>query len=628
MKIIPKKQKGGSFTSFFATYKPVQGPGSLFGETSQKTTSSSNEDKGKLTEKDLFTMLKDVDGLPNEMQSIFSEIQMMYDSGLPSSSIASLYAQTLNDIKQARFNKEQYDNVFELVKSNQGINDYAVTSDGKVIAYNKEGQLVPIDVQECMQNPDKYRPITNSNILHLRAHNPNFASRQGDFLLEIASNGIGINQVEKMLRDRLRSLGTSEQHYEGLSAKQGEQVAYGIDVLNQAIEHNESTGNNLTLDGLYETKVITKEQKKQAEAALKYIYQTLPENAKAILQLHSGNSANPELGAITIIDNLITQGMNSSYTVSHDYKYGYDVTGSKLDDGGEGDDKYKRNTAEQWLLGYGQKESYTINPGTNLAVEITSTGLPIVTKSGEPLAVGSSLKDVTSSQFGGLLNWGQASMGGQKLNPSRYDQIILSDNMIRNVDFPINPDGTPNLNPTTIENVQKYRKLAKDAGIDLDNPASVKQNASTLNRILQTCELPIAYDSEGNYISGRWKKFAVLQGVTTSDALDQKANLGLFREIKDRSSIDNYRRIMEKNIDAKLDYDYDDAGEWFGMSDYTHMLEGTIWIPVYENVFNAAAGSGKEMTPQRGIKTYTQQYETDNYKKRQELLSHYNNLQF
>jgi len=70
MKLIYKKQTGGSFLPLFADYLQVQGPGSIF-ESEQKSTSNTSSktggDKGKITEKDLFTMLKDVDGLPNEM---------------------------------------------------------------------------------------------------------------------------------------------------------------------------------------------------------------------------------------------------------------------------------------------------------------------------------------------------------------------------------------------------------------------------------------------------------------------------------------------------------------------------------------------------------------------------------
>jgi len=38
--------------------------------TSTKSSKESNDTKGKLTEKDFFNMIKDIDGLPNEMTEI------------------------------------------------------------------------------------------------------------------------------------------------------------------------------------------------------------------------------------------------------------------------------------------------------------------------------------------------------------------------------------------------------------------------------------------------------------------------------------------------------------------------------------------------------------------------------
>lgn len=526
MKLIPKKQKGGSFLQYYADYVPVDGPGSLFGDsgatTSTRKSKSSEDDtdKGKLTEKDLFSMLKDVDGLPNEMKTIFAEIQGMYGaSSISGSSLATIYATALNEIKQANFNKKQYDQVITQINNNQGMNDFAVTSGGNVVVYNKDKEVVAVSVEEYMQNQDQYRALTNSNIMSLRAHDPKFAYRNGDSLLEIASNAIGINKVEGMLRDRLQNLGTKEQEFQGYTRKQGNTIQQGVEILEKIAAQNQSDGTNLTIDGLYKTKVLSKEQKNQAEAAIRYIYETLPRNAQAVLQLHSGNASNPVEGACKVISDLVTQGMSSTFHVEHTYEANLNLDGSKKKDPKDLTDDEKLNTAQQWLMGVGAKETFTINPGTNLATQVTVTGMPVVSKEGAILKVGDSLKDVTGSQQGGTLNWNKATMGNRKIKPGAYDQVLLTDNIIRLVDYPTNPDGTPDLSPKTLESVQKYRRMAKEQGIDLDDPTSVKANSQTLNAILQECNLPIAFDTQGNYISGRWAQFGVLQGVTTSNAL-------------------------------------------------------------------------------------------------------------
>ena len=87
MNIIPKLQSGGSTASLFTVYTPLQTPKvqapqnvstSNKESISIKSSSKSDtekEDKGKLTEKDLFAMIKDINGLPNEMKTIISDLK-------------------------------------------------------------------------------------------------------------------------------------------------------------------------------------------------------------------------------------------------------------------------------------------------------------------------------------------------------------------------------------------------------------------------------------------------------------------------------------------------------------------------------------------------------------------------
>jgi len=43
--------------------------------------------------------------------------------------------------------------------------------------------------------------------------------------------------------------------------------------------------NEITIDGLYKSKMLTKSQAQSAERALQHIYTTLPENAKTLIKL-------------------------------------------------------------------------------------------------------------------------------------------------------------------------------------------------------------------------------------------------------------------------------------------------------------------------------------------------------
>ena len=109
MKIIPKFQGGGGFESLFTTYVPVQAPQKTrSAQTSQSERSSrqnSDDDKGKLTEKDFFSMLKDIDGIPKEMQSIVSDLLDTLSinklTGIELQELSTTYLQNLSKIQQA-----------------------------------------------------------------------------------------------------------------------------------------------------------------------------------------------------------------------------------------------------------------------------------------------------------------------------------------------------------------------------------------------------------------------------------------------------------------------------------------------------------------------------------------------
>ena len=127
MNIVPKLYGGGDISSLFTTYRPVQtpqvqAPQSVKLSNSDKESlsiksSSKDEDKentkGELTEKDLFNMIKDVDGLPNEMKSIITDLKRTLATkslvGIDTGELANTYLSSLYKLKVANQNKKRFD---------------------------------------------------------------------------------------------------------------------------------------------------------------------------------------------------------------------------------------------------------------------------------------------------------------------------------------------------------------------------------------------------------------------------------------------------------------------------------------------------------------------------------------
>lgn len=611
MKLTYKMQKGGNFSPYFATYESIIQPRKSSGSDGRSAQQSSSKDKddsekGKLTEKDLFSKLDGLDALPNELNAVATQLTRLYNSpGLSSSplgnSIASLYAKSIVNIKTANFNKKEYDNALKIVTQNDGLNEFAINPQGKLVVYNKDKELQQISVQEYLKNQSEYQPLTNSNVMWLRAHDPQFAWNNQVF--DIVTNGIGINKVHELIKNRLGTLGSTENSIEGYTSRESGQIKKGIQVLDELASKQIEAG--MTVDGLYKAKVITKDQKQQADAALKYIYQTLPENAKAILQLHSGNKENPTQGALELIGNLIVSNLHPSTTISLNYQSELNADGtkrksSKSGDGDDDDDsKDVYNTASLLLMGKGQSTMQVINPGTDLAFTCLASQMPLVNSEGKPIGKNNSLATLTTSQYSPILDFDHATMGGAKISDMWYDSVIINSDKISVLDFPVDQDGNPDLRPATIEAKRKADSLIKQAGININDENSIAQNADKINQILQSVGLNAAYNSQGQIIAGNWKRFAMLNATADSRALgmdDMDYNAQLL-EITDDNQIDQMIELI-KSGSSRDKYQFD-KNEWYDWNGHDSFYQGTLWIPLNENYFMAQSGSGQKMKMQQ-----------------------------
>lgn len=626
MKLVPKKQKGGSFLNYFtdyailqpATEKPVAG-------SSPKTKEPKEEkEKGKISEKDLFGILNSVDGLPNEMKQLTTDMLNMYQQAelfgddIDSRSLASLYAKNMYKVKEAGFNKKEYDKAYQILSKNDGLNEFAITENGKIVAYNKDQKLTNISVKEYLSNPSDYQAITNQQLLWLRAHDPQFVNNNNVF--QITNNGIGINQIQKEIQDRLGNLGTSELNYSGNISVKDKNILAGASLIQQLSESEQA---NLGLDGLYKAKIITKEQNQQAQKALQYIYGTLSTSAKTILALRSGDKENPEKGAMETIWNLISSKTSPTREVSMDLE-NTDPTGAKQSKGKKGSGgigDIDESVASRFLSGYGAKEYFTINPGTNLSIDVAANTMPLVKANGDQLGANTSLQEVSQGQFGGVLDWQKVTIGGRKIDPIYLDRVLVSDGQVRSIDFPVDANGNPDLRPTTLEQKKKAEQEIAAAGIDINNVGDRAINANKINAIMQHNGLSAIYDKNGELIQGRWGRFAVMNGtadnrVLSQDPLDSPNNF--LSEITDDDRIDTYDRIIAEKTKTEIKRDKNDWG--FLEGDYDMLMEGTIWIPL--KVDYHASQAGITMT---GAEAYELEKAQLQNNKRNQLLNQYNN---
>lgn len=589
MNKFPKLQQGGGFDSLFTIYKPIQT------ESPRRTMQSSgrpeskrekdDSDKGKLTEKDLFQMLKDLDGLPNDMQQLVvglsttlrnAQLLGVEDVG----SLANNYLQNLYKLKQAKFNKEQYDEAYKRAVENGSLNDIAITINGAVLVQDKDEKITALSPEQWAKAKEsgQYQPLTNSNLLWLRAHNPGWVNNNK--VLQTVENGIGLEQVHKMIKDRFHKIGSTEVSTDQFVPKE---AVKGAQILEQML----SSGP----EGYYKiTQEMTKTKDSQVKAALYYIYSTLPANARTRLALETADGTKDS--AIGIISSMILGTVESK----NKYSAQYIGTKEKLTSSGKGKngimDNGELNTAIKWLQGYGNKESFVINLGSSSSYLVQSTTMPLVKMNGDYLGVNSTLQQVSEGQYSPILDLRSVSMGMKLIDPAQFNQILLTDGKISSIDFPcIEQNGVvmPDLSRETRVAKERADAQIRQRGISLSDEQSVRQNYQVINQIYQDNGLPAAYNSNGTLITARWRRFGVINGKAWNGALgmDYFESNSLLEEDTNDANIQNYVSTIKKE-------DWDDSS-WLGLSGVDHLYKGTIWIPVQVN-YHAAAASMK-MSP-------------------------------
>ncbi len=603
---IPKYQQGGGFESLFTVYKPIQTETPRRAAAPSRKSESKEKDdsdKGKLTEKDLFSMLKELDGLPNEMQDLVSSLtntlRIARITGQDDiNDLATTYLTNLYKLKRAKYNRDLFKETYNRAVENDSLNDIAITLNGNVLALDKDQKIVIMKPEEWVQakQTGEYQALTNSNLLWYRSQHPEYVNNNK--VLQIVENGIGLEQVHKMIKDRFREIGKTETGSETFIPKE---ASKGQQIIEQMLQ--------LGPEGYYKISTdLTQTDQRQVDAALAYIYNTLPANARTRLMLETRDGTKES--AQSVIGAMIFGTLDSKTKYSAQYV----GTDEKL----SGKDSLDMNTAMKWLAGYGNKESFIVNMGSSSSYLVQSSTMPLVKMNGDYLGVNSTLQQVSEGQYSSILDLRSVSMGMKLVDPSAFGQILLSDGKISSIDFPcVEQNGVvmPDLSQQTRVKKEKADALIRQKGINLTDPNSVKRNYATINQIYQDNGLPAAYNSDGTLITTGWRRFGVINGKASNKALGmgQFDSNSLLQEDNDDNSVQNYINITkDENWDTNNFL-------WNGVD---HLYKGTIWIPVQVNYHSAAANMKMSANEALTLDTMDQALQTSNQLTLGRQLSH------
>ena len=598
--MIFKFQQVGT-TPPFVAYQPVI--------VSDKRTTATQEEalaakatkeseSGKLSSKDLYTMLKEkLKGLPNDVNIAMNQLQQLEQltsmdfDGSFTQNIESKYLSTLQTMNQLSFSREQYDKALDNVKSNGGLNEAAINQYGQVYMTNgKDYKLM--SPEKAKQSG--WKQMTNQDLLYLRANDPSLSGK--DEILNVVNNGIGISQVTKMIQDSIGNLGTNSNSETAYATTQQGQLIQG---LNDFIKAAQETGQyDASIEDLYKAQIINKTQAQQAQQAIAYIYKTLPQNAKSLLKTRTEGGTDKE--ALNLISTLVLSKTSEDRSFTVDLEGGPTKKSMSKDAnaGSKDDTELKTSLPLQVMQDMGGADiaPVTIDKGDGVQMSVYGSffsaindkkGEPIVNTSLQNMLAQSGLQDIVK-------NVRSITFGDQKLTPEQLSKITYNNTGIVRADLPVNEDGTVKL--SVLDDFNAAMNEIKGLG-----NASREQ----VEAIKAKYHLDQYLKDDGTPDPKHTAPFILTEGYTTEkNGIEDTAYVKHIKNptddqiqlIKDSLTVGTGKDAKVPDIDT---FDWYNPFDWFGTE---NIYKATVYIPISNNVGAAVRGGNQNLDYNEALK--------------------------
>ena len=597
--MIFKFQQGGT-TPPFVAYQPVivsDKRTSAIPEEAAAAKVASDADKGKLTSKDLYTMLKEkLKGLPSDIDVAMWKLQSVEESlNLDfyhdfTSNIENRYLNALQTMNQLSFSREQYDKAMETVKSNGGLNEAAIDQYGQVYVTNgKDFKLM--SPEEAKQSG--WTIVTNQDLLYMRANDTNLAGN--DKILNVVNNGIGIDKVTEYIQKCIQGLGASKSEENLYANVNAGTILKGLNDFKQAVA--QSGNYDATVQDLYSGKLMTKDSAEQAQQALAYIYRSLPNNMKSLLKTRTKEGTDDE--ALVMIGQLISSKTSPEKSFNlklEDTALNHQEKSSKGDKDPHSIDGLSMNPVAMLQAGYGQKNEFTIQTaaGASNGIQIPTVQMPI-TKNGESIGM-ASLSDVASSDYAGYLDFSNAFMGDIQIPQAGMQNIAIDGTALYTAYLPLdiqyfNETGQKRPDIAMLGRYKQAQEEIRQSGT---------KDPRQINAIYKNHNLPVMYGPNGDVLTN-YIKFGIVNGTALDNAFGDEAKVADYlSETTDKNTIANTLNILNKGRGEKNKVEYDEKSWWDSISpvfnDYTHVYKGTIFMPINDDYFTYSAAAGAKPT--------------------------------
>ena len=602
---LTRFQQGG-ITPILLDYTPVVSSYSRASDadsSSASVASTKKENKSEgITDKDLLKALDSLDALPNEVRAIQTELQnFILDQsalgGLDSTTISMKYASLIGKMKIAKFNSDQYKEAYNQIKSNGGINEIAIDTDGYIYCRNRQdpNDFERFTAQEYLQNYNDYRAVSNQELLELRARSPELIDNNE--VLKVVANGMGMPAIQTMINNAITKIGTTTMQQGGYSQVQINQIQQGIENIQEASENSNSEGKSTGI--LQKLEVMSKDQQQQAKMALQYVYSTLPKSARALLEVKAAEGG-VQGGVLGLLSTFIASKLDFTKTEDEQRSKDPSSKGTKSTSTAvpKGVDptlaSLQLTPVMMTQLGMGERKQIATIHGGKYGAKNYAQVVPIVNKEGAALGAATTLAKVSESQLSGMLSWEDATMGGARIDQTAMMKVAITGGKMYVMNIPIDKSRNDGVIAPDIRYLRRLEDADQDIEVWKRQNRGKEITPKEINEIYKKHQLPVLMDEYGNINARDYAKFALFNGITKDCYLIPPPD-GTDIVAEDVSkSAESYKNILlSTDPSNKEDFDEDNLWDWNG---HDTLYKATVFIPVSTNILSGAATSGQKIT--------------------------------
>ena len=507
---------------------------------------------------------------------------------------AQIYKKYITMSSMARSNYENLMSAKQHILNNGAAEEAAFTTDGHMFVHQGGDERISI-IHPSQFNRKEDIPVTNAELLYLRANDPKMAFN--DVALTSLTAATSMKEIRDIIDDataRLNTITTENEHFINPSAPNSKEALQELAAAN--ITQDDIT--SMDIGTLLKVKLKDSNNRQAIAYAIKSVEAQLNPQQRALLQLRA-----KEIGGKTTAESIIVEYINSMLKSEQSFTLGFEKTAaasstSSKSKTGSGKEESLDDTnlppVVEWMAGRGEINMHRISNGSRGSLFAPGNEMTI-THGNRPSGI-MNLYELGTSSFAGALKLDQATVGGVKINMAKRQHVLVDGNAIYNIPLPVDQSVLDqNIIRPDFQAMDRFSaawKELKSMGVDGNSP----EDAAKINQVLQSYNLPVLYigirNGEPIINLTNYRRFGVINGYVDGAVLGDGVQ---FNQALTKVEGNEAEALLKQFKAHYKGYKGGERGGIFGFFTDPDLYKAAIFIPIRSSYVNAYAGSGQNL---------------------------------